>query len=115
MSIKIPEGSTGRQYDITIKQEGNTTADDLSSFTSVIMTVASFDEKTVYNSSISLTFVDKPNGIIRYTTDSGTDSLPMVPKRKSSLQLKGQITLSGSGIEDSTFVFPIEIMPKIAT
>ena len=114
MTLKIPEGSTGRQYTITAKQEGNTTADDLTGFSSAVMTVTSQDENTVYNSSISVTITDAANGILTYTSNFVSDNLPTVPKRRTSLQLKGQITITGAGIEDSTFVFPIEIIPKIS-
>lgn len=114
-TIRIPEGSDGIPYTFTIKQDGSNSAEDLSAYTTATMAVTSLDFETVYNSAISLAFVSKPDGTIRYTSDSATDSFPSVPKKQKEIRVKGKITISGTNLLDRSNLIDIVIERDLST
>ena len=113
-TIRLPEGTDGIDYTFTVKQEGSNTAEDLSAYSTATMAVTSLDFETVHNAAISLTFVVKASGTVKYTSESSTDTLPAVPKKQKELRLRGKITFSASGVLDRSNLIDIIIEKNIS-
>lgn len=98
--IEVMEGSDGEEYNFTVKLDGATTGQDLSSYTAVTMAVVSKDLKTVH-ANLTLAFVSKAAGTIKYTTDTA-DAYPAIPRGKSHVDLLGQVKITGTGLKTIT-------------
>ncbi len=112
-SVDIFENSDGELYLFTIYQKGNTTAEDLSSYTAVSMELVTPNLLTNYG-TISMSFNDKPNGVVAYTTDT-LDPFPAIPSGSESINLLGQIIITGSGLKTLTFFIDIKYHRDLST
>ena len=111
--VKVIEGADGLNYDWTLKQRGNTSGEDLSSFSTVVMYVLSSNLATLHD-TITLTIQDSSNGVVRYSPDP-TDTLPTVNAEDEELRLKAQIKLTASGVLDSTEIFDFVLVNDLAS
>jgi len=100
VEIEVSEGSDNQVYNFVVKQRGVSTAEDLTNYTSVIMTLVSKDLKTNHG-DITLAFGTKANGEITYTTDTA-DPYPAIPIRKKVVDLLGKIKITGTGLKELT-------------
>ena len=100
VEIEVSEGSDNQVYPFVIKQRSQTTAEDLTNYTTAVMTLLSKDLKTNHG-DITLAFGTKTAGEINYTTDTA-DPYPSIPARKKVIDLLGKIKITGSGLKEVT-------------
>lgn len=98
--IRVAEASDGINHLIIITQEGLSTPENLTGYTSAIMTITELDRITVV-ATITLAITDAVNGQITYTT-SIAHSLPTVTAGEIELQKKAQIKITGTNLKDIT-------------
>ena len=106
MELRVLEGSDGIDHTITVFQEGSSSAEDLSGFSTVTMIVKSMDRQTTI-ATIVLTNTDLVNGIVTYTTN--LDGFT-VPAGNTEIRYKAQIIFTAVGLKDATqeFDFVVE-------
>jgi hypothetical protein len=113
--IVIADGSDGQTLTLTVKRRGNgTTAEDLTGYTGAVMAITSENLEIVYAGAISLAITDAANGVLTWTTDPATDNIPALPTGKRFIRLKGQVTLTGSGLKDRTEIIDIRVENDIS-
>ena len=111
--IEVSENSDGQIYQIIVKQRNSSTAEDLTNYTSAIMTLVSKDLQTNHG-TITLAFGTKANGEITYTTDTA-DPYPAIPARRKKVNLLGQISITGSGLKELTDEIEIKYRKDFST
>ncbi len=108
--IRVVEGSDGVVHTITVFQEGTSTAENLSSFTTSTMVVKSLNRQTTI-ATITLANTDLTNGIVTYTTNA--DGF-VVPAGKTEERYKAQIVFTGVGLKEGTQEFDFVVMNDLA-
>ena len=110
MEIRVIEGSDGVVHTITIFQEDSSSAENLSSFSTVTMVVKSLDRQTTI-ATIVLANTDLANGIVTYTTDN--DGF-IVPAGNTQIKYKAQIVFTAAGLKDATQEFDFVVENDLA-
>lgn len=115
--VTVPEGGNGITRVLVINRRGQAAPENLttSGYTAATMALTSLNHRTIYNASITLALSSPTAGELTWTLNSATDLLPSVPDNRDEMTILGQVTLTGSGIEDRTEDFQITIQKNITS
>ena len=108
--IRVIEGSDGVDHVITIFQQGSSSAEDLSAYSTTTMVVKSLNRQTTI-ATLTLTNTDLANGVVTYTTDNDGFT---VPAGNTEIKYKAQIVFTAAGLKDATQEFDFVVENDLA-
>ena len=113
-SIEINENSDGEVYTFLIKDEKTKAVEDLSGFTTAVMTILNKNGTTNYGSATTIAFGTKSAGEVTYTTDPA-DPYPSFGEGERVKHVIGQLKLTGTDRVTITRIIEIKLTRDLST